>query len=474
MHKRIFLKYYAVTVIAVVATVLLLCAISGVIIGMRTFDTSSDTMERAAVKISKTVANLPTNYMLIAGKMFDTSLSAVKEITKGEVLIYDAGGNFRRSAMQEIDTDCLPPDSVVKSVLSGQTVRKYRAYGEAGNTAGYTVGVPIVTDDNTISGAVFVTAHNVNMSSTVITMLFTFAISGAVVIMIAFVAVYFITKRMMRPLYEMSDAAHNYARGDFSKRLDVRHAGEYAPLAVAFNSMADGIDNLEQVRRSFVADVSHELRTPLTTISGFVDGMLDGTIPPEQHEKYLRIVSEESRRVSSMVSSFLDIARIQSGQMTYVKKPFDVVETAGKVLFAFEDRIEQNSVTLNVDFPEDRVTVNGDADAIYRVIYNLVDNAVKFTPVGGSIDVAVVIAPPKAVISVRNTGCGISREDAAHVFERFYKADRSRSVNKKGTGIGLYLVKNIIDEHGEDIILTSKEGEYAKFSFTLPLDKEES
>ena len=156
-----------------------------------------------------------------------------------------------------------------------------------------------------------------------------------------------------------------------------------------------------------------------------------------------------------------------------VMKPFDVVSAAGKVLFAFEDRISQKPAELDVNFPEDPVIVNGDADAIYRVIYNLVDNAVKFTPEGGRISVAIELAPPKAVISVRNTGSGVSKEDAAHIFERFYKADKSRSVNKKGTGIGLYLVKNIIDEHGEDIILTSKEGEYAKFSFTLPLDKSE-
>ena len=473
MHKRIFLKYYAVCVIAVVATTVLLGCIASFVIGMRSFDTRSDSMERAAIKIAGTVAHMPTNYTLIAGKMFDTTLSAVKEITKGEVLIYDGYGILRKSAGQSVDMSRLPSADVVESVLNGETYRAYRAYALESRTAGYTVGVPVISDDNTITGAVFVTTHTVNMSAMIMTTLLTFAMCGLVVMIITFIVIYFITKRMMRPLYEMSDAAHSYARGDFSKRIDVRHAGEYAQLAVAFNSMADGIDNLEQVRRSFVADVSHELRTPLTTISGFVDGMLDGTIPPELYPKYLTTVSEEAHRVSAMVSSFLDVARIQAGQMTYVMKPFDVVSAAGKVLFAFEDRISQKPAELDVNFPEDPVIVNGDADAIYRVIYNLVDNAVKFTPEGGRISVAIELAPPKAVISVRNTGSGVSKEDAAHIFERFYKADKSRSVNKKGTGIGLYLVKNIIDEHGEDIILTSKEGEYAKFSFTLPLDKSE-
>ena len=293
-----------------------------------------------------------------------------------------------------------------------------------------------------------------------------------IVLVVAFVVIFFMTKRMMRPLYEMSAVAHSYARGDFSKRINVDHANEYAPLAIAFNSMADGIDNLEQVRRSFITDVSHELRTPLTTITGFVDGMLDGTIPPQAYEKYLNIVSEEARRVSRMVSSFLDVARIQSGQMTYVMKPFDIVKTAGKALFAFEDKITQGNINLTVNMPEDPIIVSGDEDAIYRVIYNLMDNAVKFTPSGGEICCEIAVSNEKADISVRNTGCGISKEEAAHIFERFYKADKSRSINKKGTGIGLYLVKNIIEEHGQDIILTSKEGEFAKFMFSLPLYKD--
>ncbi len=473
MHKRIFLRYYSVCALIVFITVAVLGFVASFVIGLRTFNNQIESMERAANKIAKTVADMPENYYIIAGNIFGASISAVKETTRSEVLVYNDSGILEIATVDIKSVDSrLPSAAVLRTVLEGNVYRARCSFATNKPSVGYTVGVPVITGDNGISGAVFVTTSEMNVGSIIAATLFVFLFCGFIVLVVAFIIIFFLTKRMMRPLYEMSSVARCYARGDFSKRLDVDHANEYAPLAVAFNSMADGIDNLEQVRRSFITDVSHELRTPLTTISGFVDGMLDGTIPPEQYNKYLTIVSEEARRVSRMVSSFLDVARIQSGQMTYVMKPFDIVKTAGKALFAFEDKIKQGEIILTADFPDDPVIVKGDEDAIYRVLYNLMDNAVKFTPKGGEIRCGIEVTSQKANIYVRNTGCGISKEDAAHIFERFYKADKSRSINKKGTGIGLYLVKNIIEEHGEDIILTSKEGEYAKFMFSLPLYKD--
>lgn len=473
MHKRIFLRYYSVCAVMVFITVAVLGFVTSVVLGFRTFNTQVDIMERAANKIANTVADMPKNYYILAGNIFGASISAVKETTRSEVLVYDSNGMLEISTVDIKSNDAsLPSAAVLRTVLEGNVYRASKPYATRKTSVGYTVGVPVISNDNSISGAVFVTTAEMSAGTIVKATLLVFVLCGVTVLVISFVVMFFLTKRMMRPLYEMSSVAHSYAHGDFSKRLNVNHANEYAPLAVAFNSMADGMDNLEQVRRSFITDVSHELRTPLTTISGFVDGMLDGTIPPELYGKYLTIVSEEARRVSRMVSSFLDVARIQSGQMTYVMKPFDITKTAGKALFAFEDKLRQGNIELIADFPEEAVIVNGDEDSIYRVIYNLLDNAVKFTPSGGVIKCAVTPKADKAEIYVRNTGCGISKEDAAHIFERFYKADKSRSINRKGTGIGLYLVKSIIEEHGEDIILTSKEGEFAKFMFSLPLYKD--
>lgn len=471
MHKRIFRKYYAAFSIIVAITVTTLSVISSLIIGFNSFDDQGDAMERAANKVATTVANMPKNYNVIAGSIFESAISTVKETINSDIIIFngDAVPQSTTIPMSQFSYTSAFDKRAVDYVLDGQVYRSLMSFARSDRRAGFTIGVPVMSSDNNITGAVFITTHEHNVGSVILGTLMIYLVCGLTVLLIAFVVLFFITKKLTKPIYQISEAAHSYAQGDFSKRVDISRSHEFAPLASAFNSMADGIDGLEQMRRGFVADVSHELRTPMTTITGFVDGMLDGTIPLEQHEKYLTIVSEEVHRISRMVSSLLDVAKMQSGQMTYVKKPFDIVNTTGKALFAFEDRINAKQINLDVDFCDDSVIVNGDEDAIYRVIYNLLDNAVKFTNPSGNIKISIQTVDNKAKVLVRNTGIGISKTDAAHIFERFYKVDKSRSINRRGTGIGLYLVKNIIKEHGEDVILTSKEGEFAQFVFTLPI-----
>ena len=471
MHKRIFRKYYAAFSIIVAITVTTLSVISSLIIGFNSFDDQGEAMERAANKVATTVANMPKNYNVIAGSIFESAISTVKETINSDIIIFNGEGIPQSTTipMSHFSYTSAFDKRAVDYVLDGQVYRSLMSFARSDRRAGFTIGVPVMSSDNNITGAVFITTHEHNVGSVILGTLMIYLVCGLTVLLIAFVVLFFITKKLTKPIYQISEAAHSYAQGDFSKRVDISRSHEFAPLASAFNSMADGIDGLEQMRRGFVADVSHELRTPMTTITGFVDGMLDGTIPPEQHEKYLTIVSEEVHRISRMVSSLLDVAKMQSGQMTYVKKPFDIVNTTGKALFAFEDRINAKQINLDVDFCDDSVIVNGDEDAIYRVIYNLLDNAVKFTNPSGNIKISIQTVDNKAKVLVRNTGIGISKTDAAHIFERFYKVDKSRSINRRGTGIGLYLVKNIIKEHGEDVILTSKEGEFAQFVFTLPI-----
>lgn len=470
MLRRLFSRYFFICATIVALTVGMLGCVASIVIGIQSVDERSGAMERAANKIASGVARMPRNYHILAGNIFDNSISAIQETINSDVIIYGEDGLLDMTTLDLREN--MPSPAVIGSVLEGNVYRAGVSYGESGRIVGFTVGVPVISGDNHIKGAVFITTKDLNIASSVVSTLLIFGVCGFGVLLVTYVILFISTKQITRPVYEMSEIASQYAKGDFSKRLDVAKSHEYAPLAIAFNSMADGIDNLEQMRRGFVADVSHELRTPMTTIKGFVDGMLDGTIPPELHEKYLLIVSEEVERISRMVSSFLDVARIQSGQMTFVMKPFDIVETTGKALFAFEDRISGGDIDLEVKMCDESVIVKGDSDAIYRVVYNLLDNAIKFTPRGGKMRCILERDADKAYVTVYNSGCGISREDAAHIFERFYKADKSRSDNKKGTGIGLYLVKNIIKEHGEDIILKSKDGEFASFTFSLPLYKD--
>lgn len=293
-------------------------------------------------------------------------------------------------------------------------------------------------------------------------------LSGLSVMMFAFIILYLLTYRMVKPLRQMAAATRQFSRGDFSARVPVTGQDEIAELAGALNGMAVALSSVEEMRRSFVANVSHDLRTPMTTISGFVDGILDGTIPPEKHEEYLTIVSEETKRLSRLVRTMLDLSRIDSGQMKLNPVSFDLTALVLNTLFLFEQRIEQKNITIEGIDSCEHLPITGDYDLLQQVMYNLLDNAVKFTETGGTIALSALQNHGTVGYSVRNTGIGIPNEELPHIFERFYKSDRSRGLDKTGTGLGLYIVKSIVNAHGGEITVRSRENEYCEFSFWIP------
>ncbi|MBR6334543.1 MAG: HAMP domain-containing histidine kinase, partial [Clostridia bacterium] len=236
----------------------------------------------------------------------------------------------------------------------------------------------------------------------------------------------------------------------------------------AFNTMAKELSALEYSRRSFVSNVSHELKTPMTTISGFIDGILDGTIDGKDEKKYLSIVSDEVRRLSRLVTGMLNISKLEAGKMELNPVEFDISEMLFTTLLSFEQILERKNIDVR---GLDSVTENkirADKDMINQVIYNLTDNAVKFTPEGGYIEVASKSDAEKVIVKIRNSGKGIPEEEINQIFERFYKVDRSRSYDTKGAGMGLYIVKTLIELHGGEITARSQEGEYTEFIFSLP------
>ena len=279
--------------------------------------------------------------------------------------------------------------------------------------------------------------------------------------------------RSSRPLREMAKAANDFGHGNLEARVRVEdsYSEETRDLAVAFNNMASSLQKSEYQRQEFVANVSHELKTPMTTISGYVDGILDGTIPAERQEKYLRIVSDETKRLSRLVRSMLDISQLQKeeGIPDEKKMHFDLEECAGLVLVNFEKKINDKHLNVQVDFPEHPVYTFANRDYITQVIYNLIDNAVKFCPEGKTLGLRIQEGGGKAYVSVSNEGDTIPPEELPLVFDRFHKLDKSRSQNRDGWGLGLYIVKTIVCSHGENISVTSKDGK-TEFTFTMPLD----
>ena len=299
-----------------------------------------------------------------------------------------------------------------------------------------------------------------------------FLFIALLVLIVSVVVMTIFVRRQSNPLRDMAKVAKSFAHGNFSARVTTtgRHPQEVEDLALAFNNMAASLEKSEYHRQEFVANVSHELKTPMTSISGYVDGILDGTIPPEKSRQYLELVSQETKRLNRLVRSMLDISRLQEqgGLSEERKSRFDLSELAGQVLISFEKQINDRNIDVQVQMPEHPVFTWADRDAINQVIYNLVDNGVKFCNPGGQIGILIQEGSDKTYLTVFNDGPEIPAEELPLVFERFHKADKSRSQNRDSWGLGLYIVKTILDSHGENISVTSQNGCTA-FTFTLPL-----
>ncbi|MBQ1372330.1 MAG: HAMP domain-containing histidine kinase [Oscillospiraceae bacterium] len=291
------------------------------------------------------------------------------------------------------------------------------------------------------------------------------------VMLLAVPLVWVIGRRQMQPIKQMTAAARKMAHGQMDVRVDVDHTdtAELNELAVAFNNMAQALAKSEQKRQEFVANVSHELKTPMTTISGYMEGMLDGTIPEQQHPKYMEIIAGEVKRLSRLVRSMLEISRLQDqGVPPERKRNFDLCQTVGEVLLSFEQKINSKALNVETDLLDQGARTLADPDAITQVVYNLIDNAVKFCPREGTLGLKIAQTKRgKYLVSISNTGPTIPPEELPLVFDRFHKTDKSRSVDRDGWGLGLYIVKTIVLSHEEDIYVTSRDG-VTEFSFTLP------
>lgn len=293
------------------------------------------------------------------------------------------------------------------------------------------------------------------------------------VMIASFVAVYFITEKIVLPIKQMNYATKKFAKGQFDVKVPVVGEDEIAELATAFNSMADSLANFEYTRSSFLANVSHDLRTPMTSISGFIDGILEGAIPPEKHPYYLDIIGQEVKRLSRLVSSLLDISRMEAGNRKFEKTPFDICEMARIILLSFESKIDVKKLDVEFDAPDDRLMIFSDKDAINQVLYNLCDNAVKFSNEGGKYRISISETISHVIVKIYNEGAGIAEEDLPHVFDRFYKSDKSRGLDKTGVGLGLYICKTIMDNLGETISVSSRQNEYCEFTISIEKYKED-
>ena len=446
----------------------------------------SENAERISVSVAQMVDSdyakqYPTNTaLMVCGDLITASEAIDADFficnTQGEVTYCQ---DMRRSNMALYTGKCtlhsrmhIPAeilDSVNESPYSGITTLN-GVFSEQQ----FVYATPVKLDGEPVAYVIGMQPVNASLRPYVLAVLQMFGVSAAITLAVALVAVYFMTYAITKPLRQMSEATRRYAEGDFSMRVQVIGRNEMAELAQAFNSMARDLASLESSRRSFVANVSHELKTPMTTIGGFIDGILDGTIAEDKQKHYLQIVSDEVKRLSRLVISMLNLSKIEAGELSLKRREFDICDMIFRTMLGFERVIEQKQFAITGLENMQSTIISGDEDMLTQVVYNLIDNAVKFTPAGGEIHIDVINDAEKVYVSIRNSGDGIPSEEIGRIFERFYKVDKSRSFDVKGAGLGLYLVKSIVEMHGGEIKASSVEHEYTEFSFFLPMRPEKN
>lgn len=406
-------------------------------------------------------------------KIMQGVFGAMSESVNAQIFVTDVNGKV--TYCTEMSPCSHTGVNISESVM--KNLRNNREYSEMGKLGGvysdmyYTVATPIEDIKGNVWGYVFVTSHaSAELNSFLTEILKMFLISAVAVLAITFVAVYFVSMQMVKPLRDMARAAKKIGMGEFDTRLSVSSYDEMGQLAMALNSMAESLSTIEVARRSFTANISHELKTPMTTISGFIDGILDGTIPYEKQEYYLNIVSSEVKRMSRLVKTMLNLSRIEAGEMKINKSRVNIVDIACQAVFSFEQKIEAKNVDIR-GLDHEKIMADADKDLIQQVIYNLTENAVKFVEEKGYIEYNFKNDGQNVTISIKNSGKGLSKEEIPKIFDRFYKSDRSRGLDKNGVGLGLYIVRSIVGLHDGNIMVKSNQGEFVEFIVTLPVSK---
>ena len=287
----------------------------------------------------------------------------------------------------------------------------------------------------------------------------------------AFVVLILFTYVVYIPIRKITKAADEYAAGNFEKKIDVHSNDEIGYLAASLNYMANELNTLEDDQKKFVSNVSHDFRSPLTSIKGYVEAMLDGTIPVEMQDKYLNIILFETERLNKLTKSLLELNKFGSHGTMLDITDFDINHTIRMTVQTFEGRCTEKRITFNLILTGEKLFVSADMSKIEQVLYNLIDNAIKFSHTDSAITIETTEKNDKIFVSVKDTGIGIPGDSIKKIWERFYKTDLSRGKDKKGTGLGLSIVKEIVQAHGENINCISTEGVGTEFIFTLPLAK---
>ena len=405
---------------------------------------------------------------------YRANVETLTAMSDSSIIVADSNGEIIYASESELYTKKIP-QNVVDQIQERGSYTGITTLNGLYSSGRYFAGLPInvkIGDLEISQGLVLVSGDTSGLSEMWRATATIFFFATVVVLLIAVIASSITSAHQTRPLTEMAEAARKFGRGEFDVRVNnyKDRCDEIGELADAFNSMANSLAKVENQRADFIANVSHELKTPMTTISGFAEGILDGTIPPEKEQDALKIVVSETRRLSRLVRRMLDLSRLNALAENSItaQEQFDLVEVVSQVIISLEGKITDRNLDMDVQMPEDKLMVWGDPDSVTQVCYNLIDNAAKFAAAGTSITLRITKKDGKAYTSISNLGATIPQDELPLLFERFHKADYSRSMDRDGVGLGLYIVKTILGNLKENITVTSEDG-LTTFTFTLTL-----
>ena len=476
MKARLFWRFFSAFMLLTLATVILFSSVMALALQRERQASYENEVRMQAREVADYMAHLDqlsfvrentTMQYIIRRK-----LKSVHEQYNADVWIV----SYNSGIVQYIDSSWntaseLPdPDEAVLEQLSriqqGEEIRVTGLFSQLGDRV-VTIGVPWTYSEGQVVGAVLLHIGTEQLQVNLLDIFRQVPMLSAIITAFALGTLisWFLARSQSRPIRQINSAVRDFAKGKFDRRVSLDCGGEMQELGESFNKMADELAQLEESRRSFVANVSHELRSPMTSMQGYVQAMLDGVIPEAEQPRYLRVVLDETRRLTDLVRDLLDLSRIESGNFPLNMGDFDMNELMRRILINFEQRIDAKHIEVDVDFDAEQRWVRGDMNRVSQVVSNLVDNAVKFLPEEGGVLRLRVRREGKLVfVTVADNGSGIAPEDLPHVFDRFYKADKAHS--GMGTGLGLAIVRKILEQHGSEITVRSGEGETV-FQFSL-------
>ena len=475
MKGGIFWRTYSVIVAALLITIMIF---SGVLIAARQ-QVLQDSYEREVCLQAREVADYMGNlsqlsYVQRNLTMKPIILNKIKDIYQQYnadiwIVSYDSGTvqylDSSWNTSESIATDAVKEQ--LSAIQTGEEIRVNGLFPELGDQI-VTIGVPWWYDDSIVVGAVLlhIPVNSLHISyAAVVRQILPYALLA---LLLGAVMAFFLARSQIKPLNEINSAVSEFTKGDLTRRVNLNCGGELEELGDSINRMAVELNRMEDSRRSFVANVSHELRSPMTSMRGYVQAMLDGTIPQEEMPRYLGIVMDETTRLTDLVRDLLDLSRLESGKFPLTLAPFGLNELVCRTLINFEGRIEEKGISVDAELSDGPAWAMGDANRISQVVTNIVDNAVKFMPADGKgvLKVRTAEAGGSVRVSICNNGPVIPEEDLPYIFERFYKADKAHT-SGGGTGLGLSICQRIMQQHGAEITVTSVPGETA-FYFSLP------